>query len=330
MQAVRIHEFGGPEALCIEELATPCPRAGEALVKLEAVGVNFIDTYQRKGLYPVPLPATLGLEGAGSVVATGPEVRSIKPGDRVAFADVRGAYAECVAAPEQRLVPIPDGVSADTAAAAMLQGMTAHYLSQTTCKLGAQDRCLIHAAAGGVGLLLIQMARNAGAFVIGTCSSEAKAELASAAGADAVILYTEQDFKTEVQRITAGEGVTVAYDSVGKATFEDSLDCLARRGRMVLYGNASGPVTECNPASLASRGSLFLTRPTLFDYIASREELVERSSEVFRWVREGSLDLRIGHRYPLAEARAAHEALEARRTTGKVLLKPGANRGFAA
>ncbi|MDE0508110.1 MAG: quinone oxidoreductase, partial [Gammaproteobacteria bacterium] len=207
-------------------------------------------------------------------------------------------------------------------AATMLKGCTAHYLSRTTYKLGKNDRCLVHAAAGGVGLLLIQMAKNAGAFVIGTCSTDEKAELARAAGADDVILYTKQDFKTEVKRITGGEGVTVAYDSVGKATFENSIDCLSKRGYMVLYGNASGPVTEFNPASLAARGSLFLTRPALFDYIAEREELIERSSDVFNWIREGRLRLRMEHFYPLSEARAAHEALEGRRTTGKVLLKP--------
>ncbi len=322
MKAVRVNEFGGPEALSVEEIAVPSPAEHEVLVKIEAAGLNFIDTYQRSGLYQIPLPTTLGLEGAGAVVSAGAAVKSLKAGDRVAFTNVMGAYADFVAAPKDQLVPIPEGVSYDEAAAAMLQGCTAHYLSQSTRKLDQGDRCLVHAAAGGVGLLLIQMAKNAGAFVIGTCSTEAKAELASAAGADEVILYTKQDFKAEVRRITGGEGVTVAYDSVGKATFADSIDCLGRRGYMVLYGNASGPVTEFNPASLAAKGSLFLTRPTLFDYIADRAELLRRSGEVFNWIREGRLRLRMEHFFPLSEAQAAHEALEGRRTTGKVLLKP--------
>ena len=322
MKAVRVNDFGGPEVLSVEELEVPSPADHEVLVKIEAAGLNYIDTYQRSGLYQIPLPTTLGMEGAGSVVAAGPDVKSLKPGDRVAFTNVMGAYADYIKASEDRLVPIPDGVSFDEGAAAMLQGCTAHYLSQTTYKLGKRDRCLIHAAAGGVGLLLIQMAKNAGAFVIGTCSTEAKAELATAAGADEVVLYSKQDFKTEVKRITGGEGVTVAYDSVGKATFEDSIDSLSKRGYMVLYGNASGPVTEFNPASLAAKGSLFLTRPALFDYIADRAELIQRSSDVFNWIREGRLRLRMEHFFPLTEARASHEALEGRRTTGKVLLKP--------
>ena len=322
MKAVRIQGFGGPEVLSLEEMDAPTPAAGEVLVKIEAAGLNYIDTYQRSGLYRIPLPATLGLEGAGTVTGVGPDAGIFQPGDRVAFANVMGAYADHVVAPEERLVPVPEDVSLDAAAAAMLQGCTAHYLSQSTYALGEDDRCLIHAAAGGVGLLLIQMAKNAGAYVIGTCSTEAKAELAREAGADEVILYSKQDFKTEVARITRGEGVTVAYDSVGKATFEDSIDCLSRRGYMVLYGNASGPVTEFNPASLAPRGSLFLTRPSLFDYIVSREELLARSSDLFNWIREDTLRLRMEHHYPLADARAAHEALEGRRTTGKVLLKP--------
>ena len=322
MKAVLVNQFGGPEALSVEDIEVPTASENQVLVKIEAAGVNYIDTYQRSGLYQIPLPATLGMEAAGTVAATGPDVKRCKPGDRVAFTNVMGAYADYVKAPEDRLVPLPEGVSFDEGAAAMLQGCTAHYLSQSTYKLTKRDRCLIHAAAGGVGLLLIQMAKNAGAFVIGTCSTEAKAELAIAAGADEVILYSQQDFKTEVRRITGGEGVTVAYDSVGKATFEDSIDCLCKRGYMVLYGNASGPVTEFNPAGLATKGSLFLTRPALFDYILDREELVERSTDVFNWIREGRLRLRMEHFYPLAEARAAHEALEGRRTTGKVLLKP--------
>ena len=322
MKAVRVNEFGGPEVLSVEELEVPSVAENHVLIKIEAAGLNYIDTYQRSGLYQIPLPSTLGLEGAGSVAAVGPDVSSLKPGDRVAFTNVMGAYADYVNAPEDRLVPLPDGISFDEGAAAMLQGCTAHYLSQSTYKLSKRDRCLIHAAAGGVGLLLIQMAKNAGAFVIGACSTKAKAELATAAGADEVILYSEQDFKTEVRRITGGEGVTVAYDSVGKATFEHSIDCLGKRGYMVLYGNASGPVTEFNPASLAAKGSLFLTRPALFDYILDREELLQRSTEVFKWILEGRLRLRMEYFFPLSEARAAHAALEGRRTTGKVLLKP--------
>lgn len=322
MKAVRVNQFGGPEALSVEELEVPSLADNKVLVKIEAAGLNYIDTYQRSGLYQIPLPTTLGMEGAGSVVAVGPDASGFKPGDRVAFTNVMGAYADYIRASEDRLVPLPDGVSFDEGAAAMLQGCTAHYLSQTTYNLSKHDRCLIHAAAGGVGLLLIQMAKNAGAFVIGTCSTEAKAELALAAGADEVILYSQQNFKDEVKRITRGEGVTVAYDSVGKATFEDSIDCLCKRGYMVLYGNASGPVTEFNPASLGVKGSLFLTRPALFDYIADREELIARSTDVFNWIREGRLRLRMEHFYPLTEARAAHEALEGRLTTGKVLLKP--------
>ena len=323
MKKVSVNRFGGPEVLEFEDnCKLPEVKPGEVVVQVKSAGVNYIDTYQRSGLYPIPLPATLGLEGAGRAFLFGQGVQHFDTDDRVAFTDASGAYAQFVAVPEDRLVQLPNDISFDQAAAAMLQGCTAHYLSQSTHKLGPDDRCLIHAAAGGVGLLLIQMAKNAGAYVIGTCSTEAKAELAKEAGADEVILYTEQDFKAEVTRITAGEGVTVAYDSVGKATFADSLDCLAPRGSMVLYGNASGPVTEFNPANLAAKGSLFLTRPTLFDYIRRREELLARSKDVFDWIQDGSLKLRMEHMYTLEETRAAHEALEGRRTTGKVLLKP--------
>ena len=322
MKAIRVNQHGGPEALSFEDVDKPAPDEQEVLVKVESAGINFIDTYQRSGLYQIPLPATLGLEAAGTVVETSAAVTGLQSGDRVAYTNVAGAYAEYAAVPADKLVLIPDGVNFDQGAAAMLQGCTAHYLCMSTYKVQAGDRCLIHAAAGGVGLLLIQMVKMLGGTVIGTVSTEAKAELARQAGADEVILYSEQDFQAEVERITDGQGVNVAYDSVGKATFEKSIDCLSRFGTMVLYGNASGPVTEFNPATLGPKGSLFLTRPTLFDYLATREDLEWRSSDVFNWISEGKLDLRLEYFYPLAEARAAHEALEARMTTGKVILKP--------
>ncbi|MEQ8954895.1 MAG: quinone oxidoreductase [Gammaproteobacteria bacterium] len=322
MKAVRVNEYGGPEAMCCEDVEVPAPEPGQVLVKVEAAGINYIDTYQRSGLYAIPLPATLGLEMAGVVEAVGSEVTLFKAGDRVASTNVIGAYAEYCLVPEQRLVKLPDGVSFNAGAAAMLQGCTAHYLCQSTYPVKSGDRCLIHAAAGGVGLLLIQMVKMCGGYVIGTCSTEEKAQLARDAGADEVIWYRETDFLEEVKRIPDGAGVNVAYDSVGKATFAKSLDCLSRFGYMVLYGNASGPVTEFNPASLAPKGSLFLTRPTLFDYIAAREDLVKRSQDVFDWIESGKLKLRMEHFYPLAEATAAHQALEGRKTTGKIILTP--------
>lgn len=322
MKAIRVNEHGGPEVLAFMDVDTPCIGEGEVLLKIESAGINFIDTYQRSGLYQIPLPSTLGLEAAGTVVETGANVTGLNIGDRVAYTNVAGAYAEFAAVPADKLVAIPEGVSFDQGAAAMLQGCTAHYLCMSTYPVKAGDRCLIHAAAGGVGLLLIQMVKMLGGFVIGTVSTEAKAELARDAGADEVILYTEQDFHSEVMRMTDGAGVNVAYDSVGDATFAKSIDCLARFGHMVLYGNASGPVTEFNPATLGPKGSLFLTRPTLFDYLASREDLEWRSGEVFTWIKDGTLNLRAEHFYPLAEAKAAHQALEGRRTTGKVILKP--------
>lgn len=322
MKAVRVNEFGGPEALSVEEIETPAPASGEALIKIEAAGINYIDTYQRSGLYQIPLPSTLGLEAAGTVEAVGDGVSRVKVGDRVAYTNVAGAYAEYAVAPEDKLVTLPDSVSFNEGAASMLQGCTAHYLCQSTYKVKAGDRCLVHAAAGGVGLILIQMIKMMGGYVIGTCSTAEKAELARQAGADEVILYTEKDFEEEVKRITDGKGVNVAYDSVGKATFDKSVDCLSRFGYMVLYGNASGPVTEFNPATLGPKGSLFLTRPTLFDYLATREDLEWRSGDIFKWIGEGKLKLRLEHFFPLVEARAAHEALEGRKTTGKVILTP--------
>lgn len=322
MKAIRVNEHGGPKVLSHEDVDKPEAAEGEILIEVEASGINYIDTYQRSGLYGIDLPATLGLEAAGTVVAVGPDCERFKAGDRVAYTNVLGAYAEYAAVPEDKAVALPAAVSFDQGAAAMLQGCTAHYLCKSTYSVKAGDRCLIHAAAGGVGLLLIQMVKMMGAEVIGTCSTEEKAELAREAGADEVILYSEQDFEKEVKRLTDGEGVNVVYDSVGKSTFEKSIDCLSRFGTMVLYGNASGPVTEFNPASLGAKGSLYLTRPTLFDYLASREDLERRSGDLFRWIGDGKLSLRLEHHYPLAEARQAHEDLEARKTTGKILLKP--------
>ena len=322
MKAVRVKEYGGPEVMSYEDVDMPELGDTDILVKVEASGINYIDTYQRSGLYQIPLPATLGLEAAGTVQEVGSGVTRFSTGDRVAYTSVPGAYADYAAVPQDKLVGIPEGVSFNQGAAAMLQGCTAHYLCKSTYPVKAGDRCLIHAAAGGVGLLLIQMVKNAGAFVIGTCSTEEKADLARAAGADKVILYTEQDFEAEVKRITDGAGVNVAYDSVGKATFEKSIDCLAPLGYMVLYGNASGPVTEFNPATLGPKGSLFLTRPTLFAYTADRQSLEWRTGDIFQWIDDGSLSLRLEHFFPLADVQDAHRALEGRQTTGKVILTP--------
>ncbi|HEU4630807.1 MAG TPA: quinone oxidoreductase [Gemmatimonadaceae bacterium] len=323
MHAVRVHEAGGAEALRYEEVPVPEPKAGEALVRLDAVGVNFIDVYKRMGRYPLPLPATLGEEGAGTVVAVGEGVRDVREGDRVAWASVLGAYAEYAVVPAARLVPLPDGVTAVQGAALMLQGMTAHYLASSTYPLREGDRCLVHAAAGGVGLLLVQIAKRRGAHVIGTAGSEEKAALARAAGADATIVYTRQDFAAETRRITGGARLDVVFDSVGQTTFLAGLDLLRPRGMMVLFGQSSGPVAPVDPQLLNRKGSLFLTRPTLRDYVATRDELLWRARELFEWVAAGTLSVRIGAEYPLAEAAEAHRALEGRRTTGKVLLRPG-------
>jgi len=323
MHAVRIHQHGGPEVLRYEEVPTPAPGEGQVLVRLVACGVNFIDIYQRKGLYKLDLPATLGQEGAGVVEAVGPGVTEVKPGDRVAYSNVLGSYAEYVVVPAQRVVPIPEGVTYQQAAAAMLQGMTAHYLVTSTYPLKPGDVCLVHAAAGGVGLLLVQMAKRRGATVIGTVSTEEKAKLAREAGADHVIVYTQQDFEAEVLRITEGRKLQVVYDSVGKDTFEKSLNCLALRGVLVLYGQSSGPVPPFDPQVLAQKGSLFLTRPVLWHYTTTREELLWRAGEVLDWVRTGELQLRVDRAYPLAQAAEAQRALEGRQTTGKVLLLTG-------
>lgn len=322
MRAMRVKEYGGPEAMALEDLSLPKPGEGQALVRLEAVGVNFIDIYQRAGLYPVPLPFTPGNEGAGIVEETGPGVTEVAAGDRVAYAGAMGSYAELAVVPSWRLVKLPQGIDPETAAAAMLQGMTAHYLSHDTYPLKPKDACLVHAAAGGVGLLLVQMAKARGARVIGTVSTREKAELAKGAGADELILYTETDFESEVKRLTGGEGVQVVYDSVGQATFDKSMNCLAPRGYLVLYGQSSGPVAPFDPQVLSARGGLFLTRPSLAHYTRNREELLSRANQVLGWAAEGRLKIRIGASFPLSEAGEAHRQLTARQTTGKVLLLP--------
>ena len=322
MKAVRVHQYGGPEAMQLEELPTPEPGPGQALVDVESCGVNFIDSYKRSGLYTGQLPVSLGEEGAGTVEAVGPDVRDVKVGDRVAWTSVMGSYATHAVIPADRLVPLPEGLKPEDGAAAMLQGMTAHYLSHSTYPLKEGDSCLIHAAAGGVGLLLTQMAKLRGARVFGTVSTEDKAQLARDAGADEVILYSQQDFQAEVRRLTDGRGVNVVYESVGKDTFDKSLDSLAPRGYLVLFGQSSGPVAPLDPQVLNARGSLFLTRPTLGNYTATREELLWRADDVLGWIADGKLKLRVDRTYPLAEAAHAHEALAGRQTSGKVLLKP--------
>jgi len=323
MKAIRVHAPGGPEVLRFEDIPDPVPAEGQALVRIEAVGVNFIDVYHRTGLYKVPsLPFTLGQEAAGTVEAVGPGVSGVAVGDRVAYTAVMGSYAEKAAVPADRLVKLPEGLTARDGAAAMLQGMTAHYLACSTYPLKPGDVCLVHAGAGGVGLLLIQIAKLRGARVFSTTSTEEKAALAREAGADEVILYTEQDFAAEARRLTDGRGVQVVYDGVGRATFDRSLDSLARRGMMVLFGQASGPVPPLDPTVLNAKGSVYLTRPSLFHYIAEREELAARAGDVLGWIQEGRLKLRIGLELPLGEAAEAHHALEGRTTTGKVLLLP--------
>jgi NADPH:quinone reductase len=322
MKAIRVHAPGGPEALRYEDVERPVPGPGQVLVQIEAAGVNFVDVYQRAGLYKVPLPFTLGQEAAGTVAAVGPGVTAPKVGDRVAYTSVLGAYAEYALVPADRVVAVPDGVSVKQGAAAMLQGLTAHYLATSTYPLKPGDACLVHAAAGGVGLLLCQVAKLRGARVLGTVSTREKAALARAAGADEVILYTEQDFEVEVKRLTSGGGLQVIYDSVGKTTFEKGLSCLAPRGMMVLFGQSSGPVGPFDPQVLNQKGSLFLTRPTVVHYIATRAELLARAGELLGWIRSGTLQVRIERELPLAQAAEAHQLLEGRKTTGKVLLIP--------
>jgi NADPH:quinone reductase len=322
MKAIRVHTPGGLEALRYDDVPTPTPKAGEALVKLEAIGVNFIDIYIRSGLYKNALPLTLGQEGAGVVEAIGPNVTEVKVGDRVAYSGVAGSYAEYAVVPAARLVQVPDGIDTKSAAAAMLQGMTAHYLAHSTYPLKAGDTALVHAAAGGVGLLLVQMAKKCGARVFGTVSTDVKAKLAKEAGADEVILYTLQDFEAEVKHLTDGRGVQVVYDSVAKTTFEKGLNCLAPRGYMVLYGQSSGPVPPFDLAQLAAKGSLFITRPTLGHYTLTRQELLRRAGDVLGWIASGGLKLRIEQTFPLKDAADAHRRLEGRQSTGKLLLIP--------
>ncbi len=325
MKAVRVHACGGVEALRYEDVPAPSPGRGEALVRIAAAGVNFIDVQHREGRYPPPaLPFTLGSEAAGTVTAVGPDVSEVKVGERVAYAMVTGSYAELAVVPARRLVKVPDAVTLDSAAAIMLQGMTAHYLTHSTYALRAGETVLVHAAAGGAGSMVVQIARLLGATVYGTVGGAAKAEIARAAGAHETIDYTRQDFETEIKRLTNGRGVDVVYDSVGKDTFAKSLNCLRPRGMLALFGFSSGPVAPFDPALLGAKGSLFLTRPGLNQYIATREELLQRSADLFRWVAAGQITPRIDRVWPLAEAGEAHAALEARRSTGKLLLKPSA------
>ena len=322
MRAIRVNETGGPEVLAFETIDDPEPGPGEALVRMEAIGLNFLEVYHRTGLYKTAVPFTPGSEGAGTVVAIGDGTTNVAVGDRVASQSFAGAYAELAIAKADRLVRIPEGVDTRSGAAAMLQGMTAHYLATSVYPLAAGEWCLVHAAAGGVGLLLCQIARRLGAQVIGTVSTEEKAALAREAGAAATILYTKQDFVTEVKRITNGAGVQVVYDSVGATTFLKSMDCLTVRGMLALFGQSSGPVAPIDPIILNQKGSIFLTRPTLVHYVATREDLAWRAGDVLGWVKDGSLKLRIDREVPLQHASEAHRALEGRRTTGKVLLVP--------
>ena len=318
MKAIQVSQVGGPEVLTLVELPVPSPKANEGVVQIKAAGVNFIDVYFREGRYSASLPFVNGQEGAGVVTEVGSDVTTVKPGDRVAYTGVLGSYAEYAAVPANRLVRIPDELDFEQAAAAMLQGMTAHYLSHSTYKLQSGETALIHAAAGGVGLLLVQMAKKIGARVIGTVGTQDKAELAREAGADECIVYTENDFETETKRLTNGEGVHVVYDGVGKATFEKGLEVLRPRGYMVLFGGASGAVPPFDLIKLSQRGSLFVTRPSLVHYIATREELEWRAHDVL----SGGFNFRIHKIYPLSEAEQAHRDLEGRKTTGKLLLKP--------
>ena len=302
MKAIRVHAPGGPESMKLEEVAAPTPAAGQAQVKLEACGVNYIDVYFRTGAYKAPLPLTPGMEGAGTVTAVGPGVSGVKVGDRVAWTGVIGSYAQMLAVPSDRLVALPDKLTFKDGAAAMLQGLTAHYLVTSTWPLKKGETALVQAAAGGMGLLLCQMAKMRGATVIGTVSTEEKAALAKAAGADHVILYTKQDFEPEVKRITGGRGVDVVYDGVGASTFDKSLSCLRPRGFMILFGASSGPVPPLDLQIINVRGSLFLQRPSLTHHIATREELLQRAGDVLGWIRDGKIKLRIEHQFPLAQA----------------------------
>ena len=322
MKAIRIHEKGGPEKLILEEIAVPAPAAGEVRLRVEAAGLNFIDTYKRSGLYAVPLPHTLGQEAAGTVTAIGAGVTEFRVGDRVASAAVAGACAEEALAPAAQCVPVPAGVSSQLAAAVMLQGLTAHYLACDTWPLRAGETALVHAAAGGVGLLLVQIAKKRGARVIATVGTDEKVALAREAGADAVCIYSRENFTEAARVFTGGRGVDVVYDGVGRDTFEGSLATLRPRGLLASFGNASGPVPPVAPLLLSQKGSLFLTRPTLAHYVATPAELRARAADLFAWIADGSLRVRIGATFPLARTADAHRALESRGTTGKVLLLP--------
>jgi NADPH2:quinone reductase len=320
-RAIRIHAFGDSSMLQYEEIPEPTPKPGEAVVSIEAVGVNFLDIYHRMGVYPIPLPITIGQEGAGVVRSVGEGVTSVKVGDRVAWTGIFGSYADVNAIPADRLVQVPAGLQTKQAAAVMLQGITAHYLATSTYPLKPGDTALVHAGAGGVGLLLTQIAKMRGARVISTVSTPEKAALSRSAGADEVVMYTEQDFEAEVKRLTDGRGVQVVYDSVGQTTFEKGLNSLAPRGMMVLFGQSSGKPDKIYPTAL-QKGSLFLTRPTIVNYTAGRAELESRANDVLTWVQNGKLRLRTEFEFPLKDAKTAHEALEGRKTTGKVLLIP--------
>jgi NADPH2:quinone reductase len=322
MLAIQVSEAGGPEVLTPVERPIPTPKPNEAVVKIKAAGVNFIDVYFREGRYSALLPFVNGQEGAGIVTAIGSEVTSVKPGDRVAYTGSLGSYAEYAAVPANRLIRIPEGLDFEQAAAAMLQGMTAHYLSHSTYQLQKGETALVHAAAGGVGLLLVQMAKRIGARVIATAGTADKAKLARDAGADACIIYSESDFEKETRRLTNDKGVDVVYDGVGKATFDKDLNLLRPRGYLVLFGGASGAVPPFDLIKLSQKGSLYITRPTLAHYTATREELEWRASDVLGWVKNGELKLRIYKKYSLREAAQAHRDLEGRKTTGKLLLIP--------
>jgi len=322
MKAVFVTEFGGIEKLRYEEIATPKPGPGQALVKIHSCGVNFIDIYFRTGLYKAEPPVVLGMEGAGVVESVGDGVTGVAPGERVVYCMARGSYAEYAVVPEAQLVRIPDNVNFDLAAASLLQGMTAHYLTHSTFPLKIGDTCLVHACAGGAGLWTVAAAKVRGAHVIGTTSTPEKAARAKVAGCDEVILYTEQDFEVEVKKLTEGKGVDVIYDSVGAATWEKSLNCLRPRGMMVSFGNASGAVPPFSPLILSQKGSLFLTRPTLASYTLTRQELEWRAGDVFLWLLEGKMKLHIDHIHPLKDAGRAQEDLASRKTSGKLLLRP--------
>ena len=322
MKAIRVHEYGGREVLKYEDIAVPEPGRGEARVKIQAIGVNYVDVYQRIGLYKPPLPFTEGQEAAGVVDAIGPDVAEVKVGDRVGYTSAQGSYAEFSVVPAWRLVPVPEGVSSQQAAAVLLQGLTAHYLAYSTYPIQRGDTVLVHAAAGGLGLLMVQVAKLCGAHVLGTVSTDEKARAAREAGADEIILYTQQDFESEVKRLTDGKGVDAVYDSVGKTTFDKGLNCLRRRGYMVLCGQSSGAVPPFDPQILNAKGSLFLTRPTLAHYTANRAELTGRADDLFGWMRAGKLSVKIDRTFPLSQTQQAHAYLESRKVIGKLILIP--------